>query len=552
MRKTPRAYKSIRTGLRSDKIRYNEIGISMQINSMIPKPGKIIAGSGKFELIASSKIIPQSAGAVDIAALLREYLRPSTGFSLPIAADDSPGTGDIVLWENGNNVENSAGFVPEGYMLQVDHGILKLTAENATGLVRAVQSVRQLFPPAVLAESVQSGVEWSFPSVTIEDEPEFCWRGMMLDVARHFFQVEEVCRLIDLFALHKFNMVHLHLTDDQGWRIEIERYPELTTVGAVREYTLKGHIGQAPREYDDIPYGGFFTQEDIRRIVAFAARRHITVVPEIDMPGHMQAAIAAYPELGNHPEFKLRPRCTWGISSHALNVRESTIEFMKNVLAEVIDLFPSRFIHIGGDEARKDEWEISREAQDLMRERGLKSEIELQSWFIRQIGAYVVSCGRRLIGWSEILEDGNSPVPGTAIMSWHNECAGIKAAASGHDVVMVPCQYTYFDSYQADPKREPLAIGGDLPCEKVYRFNPTFDRIPFEQRKYILGGQANLWTEYMRSLSQVEYMSFPRACALAEALWTADPDRSFVDFVNRLNQHRQRLRILKVNAHPLP
>ncbi len=522
----------------------------MQTRSLIPEPRKCVPKDGNFELTSGSRIISDSEGAKESAMLLAEYLRPATGFELPVVSDKSPESGDVILIESGDDAEDESGFVNEKYQLEAADGILKLQAENATGLSRAVQTVRQLFPAQIFADSAQTGIAWSFPAAEIEDEPEFRWRGMMLDVARHFFNVDEVCRMIDLFALHKFNIVHLHLTDDQGWRIEIKRYPRLTEAGSVRECTLAGHYKSTPRKYDDTPHGGYFTQEDIKKIVEFAARRHITVVPEIDMPGHMQAAIAAYPELGNHPEFQLGLRCLWSISKHILNVRESTVEFMKNVLAEVIGLFPSRFIHIGGDEALKEEWELSREAQELMAERGLKNEDELQSWFIGEAGKYIASRGRRLIGWSEIMEGGLAE--DAAIMSWHNELAGIEAAKLGADVVMAPCQYTYFDFYQADPEHEPLAIGGDLPCEKVYRFNPVFKDIPQEKRKHILGGQGNLWTEYMASLDYVEYMAFPRACALAETLWTSPQDRCFAGFRDRLNQHRERLNTLKVNAHPLP
>ncbi len=523
----------------------------MSIHSIIPRPSRINFASGKFQLTAESRIIAGTENAFEIATLLTEYLRPATGFKLAVQKNAEAVANDIVLYEAGDKCEVYPGFVRENYAIETDAGILKLRAENSTGLARAVQTVRQLFPESIFASSKQDGADWSFESVNIEDEPAFCWRGMLLDVGRYFYSAAEVCRLIDLFALHKLNVLHLHLTEDQGWRIEIKRYPRLTEIGSTRKCTLKGYHDVTPRQYDDHPYSGFYTQDEIRTIVEFAARRHIMVVPEIDMPGHMQAAIAAYPELGNHPEFQHEVRCIWGVSKHILNVRDTTVKFMKNVISEVLELFPAPFIHIGGDEVPKEEWELSREAQKLMAERGLKNEIELQRWFIHQIAGHINSHGRRLIGWSEIMDGGTLP-ENALIMSWHHDDSATRAAKSGYDAIVADCKYTYFDYYQANPKFEPLAMGGDLSCEMVYRFNPIPDFLTSQEQKHIIGGQGNLWTEYIGNMKYLEYMAFPRSCALGEKLWTPEANTDYADFCKRLSKHRKRLEKLNVNAHKLP
>ena len=402
---------------------------------------------------------------------------------------------------------------------------------------------------AIMAASVQD-CPWELPEVHIEDAPRFRWRGQHLDVGRHFFSVEEVCKFIDLLALHRLNVCHLHLTEDQGWRIEIKKYPRLTEVGSIRESTLIGHFEDRPRRYDKTPYGGFYTQEDIKKIVDFAARRHITLVPEIDMPGHMVAAITAYPELGNF-NIQTRVRCHWGISQSVLNVEESTVDFMKDVLDEVMDLFPGRFIHVGGDEAPKFEWSESERAQERMAELGLKSEDELQSWFIRQMDAHITAAGRRLIGWDEILEGGLAK--GATVMSWRGEVGGIEAINQGHDVVMAPYEKVYFDYYQAEPTdKEPLAIGGMTKLETVYGYEPIPKEISPDKRHLVLGAQGQLWTEYMSTMHHVEYMGFPRICALSEVLWMNPADKDYPDFLERLKAHRSRLRLLTVNAHPQP
>ena len=513
--------------------------------SIIPRPKYLRLGNGRFTFTHESTIACSGEGALAVGHLLAEYLRPATGFAFPVTEGAANGT--IRLEAAGTATPDEAGFVDERYTLTVNEAGVFLKAQNATGLARGIQTLRQLLPAAIMADAVQE-VEWVLPAVEIEDAPRFRWRGQHLDVSRHFFSVEEVCKFIDLLALHRLSICHLHLTDDQGWRIEIKKYPRLTEIGSRRESTLIGHESDRPRRYDKTPYGGFYSQEEIQKIVAFANRRHITLVPEIDMPGHMVAAITAYPELGNF-KTETRVRCHWGISQNVLNVEESTIAFMKDVLAEVMTLFPGRFIHVGGDEAPKFEWSESERAQARMAELGLRNEEELQSWFIRQMDSYISAAGRRLIGWDEILEGGLAA--GAAVMSWRGEEGGIEAASHGHDVVMAPNQRVYFDHYQSEPTaNEPLAIGGLTTLASVYAYDPMPEALSEKHRQHVLGGQGQIWTEYMPTMDHVEYMGFPRICALAEVLWLEEARKDYADFRQRLQSHRERLNYLGVNAHP--
>jgi hexosaminidase len=518
------------------------------MNVIIPKVTDSKKISGKFVLTAET-VISCDKLTLDLGNLLSEYLAGATSYDLPVI-QESQSPGAIQLSVNGDNQADENGFFNEEYNLVVNDSDIKIQSPSVAGVARAVQTLRQLLPVEIFSPKKVSNVEWSIAGIEINDKPQFRWRGMHLDVARHFFNVDEVCRMIELFAMHRFNVFHWHLTEDQGWRIEIKKYPKLTEVGSIRPCTLTGHLRDKPKQFDDTPYGGFYTQEEIKQVIDFAARRHITIVPEIDMPGHMQAAITAYPELGNNPNAQLELRTFWGISQHILNVRESTIEFMQDVLAEVIDLFPSKFIHIGGDEALKHEWEESREAQAKMLELDLKDEKELQRWFITRMKVFIQSKGRTLIGWDEIAEGGLTE--NVAVMCWRGLAIAYEAAKNKQYSVNSFAQYTYFDYYQADPEKSNLCIGGDLPTEKVYRYNPIPEGLKDDEKQFILGGQGQLWTEYIPNMKTLEAQAFPRACALAEKLWDKHEDCCFVDFKERLAIHRQRLDFLKVNAHQLP
>jgi hexosaminidase len=432
----------------------------------------------------------------------------------------------------------------EGYRLEISAGEVTVQANKAAGVFYGVQTLLQLFPTSVFGKSKGP---ISAPNCVIEDYPRFSWRGGHLDVGRHFMPVEGVKKFIDLLALHKMNTFHWHLTEDQGWRIEIKKYPKLTEIGSKRKDTM---LVYSPPKYAGKPHEGFYTQEQIRDIVEYAQNRFVNVVPEIEMPGHATAAIAAYPELGNNPDKQLEVSTKWGVIDTVLNVEDSTIRFMQDVLSEVIDLFPSQFIHIGGDECPKVEWKNSARVQAKMKALGLKDEHDMQSWFIQQMDNFLVSKGRRLIGWSEILEGGLAKNAG--LMVWLGDEGALQAVGSGHDVVMAQTTHTYFDYYQSQNKaNEPHAIGGFVPLEKVYSYEPILPKMTREQAKNVLGCQFQMWTEYIPDFQRVEYMAYPRACALAEVAWSPRSERDFGKFTTRLTTHLERLTGLGVNYRKL-
>ncbi|MCX7044261.1 MAG: beta-N-acetylhexosaminidase [Candidatus Sumerlaeota bacterium] len=518
--------------------------------SILPKPLSLTRGQGVFTLSKNTIIVTDDT-AKGTGAHLAAMLRPATGLPLKVKTGQDTARNCIAL-----SVDAAlAKLGDEGYSLEVTPEKVTIRAPKTAGVFYGCQTLRQLLPPQIFSAQKASGVAWTIPAVKIEDSPRFGWRGAMLDVSRHFFPKEFILRFLDVMALHKLNRFHWHLTDDQGWRIEIKKYPKLTEVGAWRKETLVGHL----RDYNKKPeseykndgkrHGGFYSQDDIREIVRYAAERNITIVPEIEMPGHAQAAIAAYPELGVSGK-PLPVRTFWGIDPNIFNPEEKTILFLQDVLTEVLELFPGQFIHIGGDEAVKDQWKKSEKVQARIKALGLKDEHEMQSYFIQRMDKFLASKGRRLIGWDEILEGGLAP--GATVMSWRGEKGGITAAKSGHDVVMAPNTYTYFDYYQtADTKNEPLAIGGNLPLEKVYGYNPIPKDLGQEEIKHVLGTQGQIWTEYIADGKNAEYMTFPRLTALAEVAWTPQETRSYPDFQERLQAHLKRLNALSVNYHPL-
>lgn len=396
---------------------------------------------------------------------------------------------------------------PDFYSIMINDDIL-IQYSSPASCFYAVNSLLQLI------EGEKDS--YYFTKCFVQDYPKFQWRGLHLDVSRHFFSVEEVKRYIDLMSLYKFNTFHWHLTDDQGWRIEIKKYPKLTEIGAWRDSTMNGHYSAQPKTYTVEKYGGFYTQEQIKEVVAYAKDRFVTIVPEIEMPGHSRAALAAYPYYSCTGK-QLEVPGEWGVFEEIFCAKEESIDFLKDILDEVLELFPSEYIHIGGDEAPKTRWKTCPRCQKVIRENGLKDEHELQSFFIQQIDKYLTSKGRKLIGWDEILEGGLSP--NAAVMSWRGFDGGIEAAKQEHFVVMSPGSHCYFDHYQSTSPNEPLAIGGFTPLEKVYDFNPIPAGFTDQQASYILGGQANLWTEYIPNMQQLEYMTYPRALALSQVLW---------------------------------
>jgi hexosaminidase len=524
---------------------------AQSVIAVIPQPTRLAQGSGEFVIDERTVIWTDDASA-KLGQQLAAYLAPATGFTLAVRTGGDAPARSIELRRDASLAPTLGG---EGYRLEAQPGRVIAQAAEPAGLFYAIQTIRQLLPPEISRSSThppaagsRAAVRWTIPAVEIEDMPRFQWRGAHLDVGRHFMPKEFVKKYIDLLALHKMNSFHWHLTEDQGWRIEIKKYPRLTEVGAWRKETVVGRLSRdsTKNTYDGKRHGGFYTQDDVREVVAYAAERFVNVVPEIEMPGHAQAAIAAYPWLGNNPNRQLEVWNRWGVSENILNAEPRTIAFMQDVLAEVLELFPSRFIHVGGDEAVKTQWRSSPRAQARIRELGLKNEAELQSWFIHQMDTYLTSRGRRLVGWDEILEGGLAP--GATVMSWRGEKGGVAAARAGHDVVMAPTTYTYLDYYQsANRDSEPLAIGGLLPLDSVYGYEPIPADLEPQYAKHVLGAQGQLWTEYMPTSQQVEYMAFPRMTALAEVVWTPRERKDLADFRRRLDVHLRRLDALQVN-----
>jgi len=514
--------------------------------AIVPQPVSIVPRAGRFTL-SNRTIISTDQASAAVGRQLAEYLEPPTGLALRTQTGGGAApAGSIALRRDATLKRLGA----EGYLLDVRPGRVLIRAPEPAGLFYGVQTLRQLFPHDIFRDAPAGNTVWHVPAVTIEDMPRFPWRGGHLDVGRHFMPKEFVKKYIDLLALHKLNTFHWHLTEDQGWRLEIKQYPKLTETGAWRKETLTGRMRRTnDLTFDGIRHGGFYTQQDAREIVAYAKARFVNVVPEIEMPGHAMAAIAAYPELGVTGE-PVEVAKTWGIFSDILNAEPSTVQFMQNVLSEVLEIFPSRYVHIGGDEADKAKWKVNPRIQARIKELGLADEHELQSWFIRQMDTFLTKRNRRLIGWDEILEGGLAE--NAVVMSWRGTKGGIEAARAQHDVVMTPTTHVYLDYYQSkDQNAEPLAIGGFLPLETVYSFEPIPSELEPQYVKHILGGQANVWTEYMPNPKKVEYMAFPRLTALAEVVWTPKEKKDYANFLVRLREHITRLQALDVNFRPL-
>lgn len=501
--------------------------------AILPEPAKLQPKPGQCRLSEAFQISCPGGEPEweQLGHYLAALLRPATGFAWPVNEQGIPGK-TIALIADASIVN------PEAYRLHVAPGGIRICAGHPAGAFYAIQSLRQLLPPELEPGELRPGISWAVPCVEIEDAPRFPYRGMHLDVSRHFFPPEFIKRYIGLLAMHKMNHFHWHLTDDQGWRIEIKGYPKLQEIAAYRKETLEGHYSSQPRRYDGRPYGGYYTQEEVKDIVAYAQSRFVTIIPEIEMPGHCLAALAAYPGLScTGGPFETATH--WGIFEEPFCTREATFQFLENVLSEVAGLFPGRFIHIGGDECPKQRWKNCTHCQQRIRDEGLKGEHELQSYFIRRIEQFLHSKGRGIIGWDEILEGGLAPR--ATVMSWRGAEGGIAAARQGHGVIMAPTSTCYFDYYQSMSDEEPLAIGGYLPLENVYGYEPVPRELSPEESQRILGVQGNLWTEYIPDARQAEYMAYPRAIALAEVGWSPKEKRDFDSFARRLMHHSRRL-----------
>ena len=526
---------------------------------IIPKPVLLEKSNGRFLIDSNTQIFAQD-GLDNESHYLLDLLAKPLGFRLKTSTEDKA-NGNIILKLSDQISEK------EGYELTITHKNITITGKTATGVFYGIQSLRQMLP----AKAEHNPIETlTVAAVTIKDHPRYPYRGMHLDVGRHFFPVAFIKKYIDLIALHKMNNFHWHLTEDQGWRIEIKKYPKLTSIGSKRSGTVIVERDENVRKHflesDNKPYGGYYTQEQVKEIVAYAAKRHINIIPEIEMPGHSLAALAAYPEFGNtdiiplgnnsrkYRKAKRGEKRTyevgtmWGVMYPTYAPKESTFKFLEDILTEVMSLFPSPFIHIGGDEAPKEEWEQSRFAQKFIKKKGLKDAHELQSYFITRIEKFLNKHNRNIIGWDEILEGGLAP--NATVMSWRGIKGGIEAAKQHHNVIMTPGSHCYFDHYQVDTKeaklKEPLSIGGGNTVAHVYSYEPTPKELNEEEQQYIQGAQGNVWTEYMKTTDHVTYMALPRMTALSEVVWSSKEQRNWDDFKTRLEHLRNRYDALGV------
>ncbi len=511
--------------------------ISLYGLNIIPKPVSITIEKGNFYIGSKTRILYnfKDKSIENITSPLLNHLKNFYGIvALPVIYSAKSEKHSVYL-----SLNPAAAIQKEGYRLDVTREGITLEASTPNGLFYGIQSLIQMMPA-----SKENAKKISVPLAHIVDYPRFQWRGLHLDVCRHFMPKEFVLRYIDYMSMHKFNTFHFHLTEDQGWRIEIKKYPLLTKTGSVRKETIVGS-NRLSKVFDGTPHGGFYTQDDIREIVEYAAKRYVTVVPEIEMPGHALAALASYPYLGcTGGPYEVCTR--WGVWKDVMCAgRESTFAFLQDVLDEVLTLFPSEYIHIGGDECPKESWKQCPVCQQRIAAEGLKDEHELQSYFIQRIERYINSKGRKIIGWDEILEGGLAP--NAAVMSWRGEDGGIAAAKQQHFVVMSPGTYCYLDHYQAEPKTQPFAIGGFTPLEKIYSYEPVPSTLTQEESAYIMGAQGNVWTEYMATEKHVEYMVYPRAAALAEVVWSPKESRNYPDFMLRMKEQTKRYDVYGIN-----
>lgn len=556
--------------------------------SIIPMPAFLQPGTSGtyFNLSPEVKVFNTEPSFQQAFDFFSTYVKNYYGIQLTALKSTEK---QIEAWEKKEKEGNSVASIlvikkspsgkPGSYRLKIDPHRILIEASEPTGVFYATQTLLQVLdaPKENKKNITQSGPEKKkvdrekvnlqpvqIPTLEIKDEPRYAYRGVMLDVSRHYFPVSFIKKFIDQAALHKLNTLHWHLTEDQGWRIEIKRYPELTKIGAFRNGTIVGHHPGTGNTNER--YGGFYTQEEVKEIVAYAAKRYITIIPEIEMPGHASAAIASIPSLSCFPNLPTdmgknasekskqlggkQVQEQWGVFRDVFCAgKDSVFIFLQNVLDEVVQLFPSSYVHIGGDECPKENWKSCSNCQKRIQELKLKDEHELQSYFVQRIEKYLNSKGKKLIGWDEILEGGLAP--NATVMSWRGEQGGIAAAKEKHDVIMTPNPFLYFDYYQGNPKKEPLAIGGFLPLEKVYSYNPTPTALSEEEQKYVIGVQANLWTEYIPTQEKAEYMAFPRLAALSEVAWSPLSAKNWEHFGERMYAQMQRYELWDIKAAPI-
>lgn len=496
---------------------------------LVPEPKEMQLKEGKFTFSENTKMVLEAQEGVGAGELLRQLIEQKTTWKLE-ASKELPSENYVVF-----KVDQT--LSEEHYRLEISEEKIEILASGVSGFVHAVQSIRFLLPAEIASEKNPTA-KLTVPALSINDGPRYEWRGFMMDVSRHFFEKDYVLQVIDRLSMLKINTLHLHLVDDQGWRLEIKKYPKLTKVGGFRADHEDKHWNArpTPESGEEATYGGYYTQEEIREIVAYAEKLGINIVPEVEMPAHVMSALAAYPEISCFGrEIMVPSGGVWPITEIYCPGKESTFVFLEDVLSEVMDLFPSKYIHIGGDEATKTNWEKCPDCQRRMQEEGIANVEELQSYFIRRMERFISSHGRVLIGWDEILEGGLAP--GATVMSWRGVQGGWEASAQGHDVVMTPGSHVYFDHYQGDPDTEPVAFGGYTTLSKVYEFDPVVDSMTVEQKKHVLGGQANLWSEYIPDSGHSAYMMFPRLVALSEVLWSPKEKLSWEGFSEKLKQN---------------
>lgn len=506
--------------------------------SIIPQPVDIKASSGNFIITQSTKLVVNTPKLAHLATYSSTLWEQYLGYRISQATDGDESTGNNIYLNI--NKETNPQIGKEGYTLEISNDEITIAANTNAGIFYGIQTLQQL---------VSTNTDGKIPSLRITDFPRFEYRGMHLDVSRHFHSVEFIYQMLDHLAMHKINTFHWHLVDDQGWRLEIKKHPKLTEIGAWRADMSNRHWNDRPiadAKGKPATYGGFYTQEQVKNVVAYAAERNITVMPEIEMPAHVMSALAAYPELSCTGEnLGVPPGGVWPITHIYCAGNDETFEFIEDVLIEVMELFPSKLIHIGGDEAFKSEWEKCPKCQKRIKDEGLKDEIELQSYFIKRIEKFLNEHDRTLVGWDEILEGGLAP--NAVVMSWRGEEGGIEAARMGNRAIMTPGSHCYFDHYQGDPAHEPLAIGGYTTLKKVYGYEPIPEALTEKEGELILGAQANVWTEYMPTTQQVEYMVFPRLAALSEVLWSPKEKRDWADFLKRMVHQYHRYQKLGIN-----
>ncbi len=509
--------------------------------SLIPQVQKMTLGQSSFQFTQNTVLSVQNNEQQQIAEKFSNLFVKSAGWKPKISTDCSERSNQILF-------KSDATLGAEGYLIESSTNRIEITAAGSAGFFYATQTLRQLLPAQLESSQLQDKIDWLVPTISITDSPAFKWRGYMLDVSRHFFPKEDILQLIDYLAVHKINTLHLHLVDDQGWRIEIKKYPKLTTLGAWRVDHEDKPWNSRPKQVagEKATNGGFYTQADIREMVAYAQSRYINIVPEIEMPAHVTAALSAYPQYScTGGPFTVLPGGVWPITDIYCAGKDSTFLFLQDILTEVMELFPSKYIHIGGDEATKKEWDKCPKCKKRIKEEGLKNSGELQSYFIKRIEKFINSKDRILLGWDEILEGGLPPK--ATVMSWRGTQGGIDAAKQGHDVVMTPVNPCYFDFYQGPKEEEPLAIGGFNPLQKVYEYDLIPKELDSESAKHILGAQANLWTEYVSTFKHAQYMTFPRVAAMAEVLWSPKDVRNWDDFYLRIRRFTKRYDQMGIN-----